>query len=266
MFLLAITYVNPAFAMDRNILNEKKTVLPANQKVDNIIIVGHDIDIKGNVDVSAIVINGNMRISKSAKINGIVIVLNGNVEQEKGSYVKENILALKFTNDTLNHLLIGAALLLTSWLLRFVFSVIFVLLTVFAGLLLKNRTENGIKVFKQQIGKVFLVGIITSFVLLAIMILLVMTIVGIPIAIILAILPIIAFLIGLTILSQYLGEKLFSNYDTARWIKVFAGSFLLISIFNFPFFGGIILLCVLWFSSGLAILWGINNMGRKRIK
>jgi hypothetical protein len=266
MFLLAITFVSPAFAMDRNILNAKNTVMPANEKVDNIIVVGHDIDIKGKVDVSAIVINGNMRISKSAKINGIVIALNGNVQQEKGSYVKENILALKFTNDTLNHLLIGVALLLTSWLFRFVFSVVFVLLTVLAGLLLKNRTEHGIKMFKQQIGKVFLVGIITSLVLLAVMMLLVITVVGIPIAIILAIPPIIAFLIGLAILSQYLGEKLFSNYDTGRWIKVFAGSFLLISIFNFPFFGGIALLCVFWFSSGFTILWMISNAGKKKIK
>jgi hypothetical protein len=266
MFLLAIILVNPAYAMDKNILNEKKTVMPPNEKVDNIIVIGHDIDIKGKVDVSAIVINGNMRISKTAKINGIVIVLNGNVHQEQGSYVKENILALKFTNDTLNHLLVAAALLLTSWILRFVLSVIFVLLTVLAGLLLKNRTEQGIQMFKQQTGKVLLVGIITNLVLLAIMLLLIITVIGIPIAIILAIPPILAFLIGLSIISQYFGGKLFPNSYTAGWIKIFAGSFLLISIFNFPFFGGIALLCVFWFSNGLLILWLINKLGRKRKK
>ncbi|MDP4155287.1 MAG: hypothetical protein Q8929_06570 [Bacillota bacterium] len=266
MFLLAIIFVNPAYAMDRNILNEKKTVMPPNEKVDNIVVIGHDIDIKGKVDVSAIVINGNMRISHTARINGIVIVLNGNVQQEPGAYVKENILALKFTNDTLNHLLVAAALLLTSWLLHFVLSVIFVLLTVLTGLLLKNKTEHSIQMFKQQTGKVFLVGIITGFVLLAIMLLLIITIMGIPIAIILAIPPILTFLIGLSIISQYIGEKLFPNSYTALWIKIFAGSFILISIFNFPFFGGIALLCVFWFSSGLLILWVINKLGRKRKK
>jgi hypothetical protein len=188
------------------------------------------------------------------------------VQQEKGSYVKENILALKFTNDTLNHLLVGAALLLTSWLLRFVLSVIFVLLTVLSGLLLKNRTEQGIQMFKQQTGKVLLVGIITSLVLLAIMLLLIITIIGIPIAIIIAIPPLLAFVIGLAIISQYLGGKLFPNSYTAGWVKVFAGSFLLISIFNFPFFGGIALLCVFWFSNGLLILWIINTLGRNRKK
>jgi hypothetical protein len=263
-FLMATVFVKPAFAMDKNILNEKKTIMPANERVDNIIVVGHDIDIKGKVDVSAIVVNGNLKISKSAKINGIVIVLNGNVNQEKGAFVKENILALKFTSDTINHLLIGAALLLTNWLLRFILSVIFVLITVLAGLLLKNKAEQSMRIFQDQPGKVFLVGAISSLVLIAIVLLLIITIVGIPIAIILAVPPVIAFIIGLSIIGQYLGDKLISNEFTARWIKIFAGSFLLISIFNFPFFGGIALLCAFWFSSGLMILWIISKIGRNR--
>jgi hypothetical protein len=266
LFLLTFFLGQPAFALDKNILNNKQTILPANEKVDNIIVIGHDMDVKGKVDVSVIVLNGNLTISKSAKINGIVIVLNGNVYQEQGSFVKENILALKFSNDTINHLLLGAGMLLTSWLLRFVFSVVFVLLTVLVGLLLKNRTEQTMPMFKQQIGKVFLAGAISSLVLLAIILLLIITIIGIPIAIILAIPPIIAFLVGLSIISQYLGEKLFSGSYTARWIKIFAGSFLLISIFNFPFFGGIALLCVFWLSSGLMILLFMNQRGRKQKK
>jgi hypothetical protein len=96
------------------------------------------------------------------------------------------------------------------------------------------------------------------------MLLLIITVIGIPIAIILAIPQLIAFIIGLSIISKYLGEKLFPNSYTANWIKVFAGSSLLISIFNFPFFGGIALLCVFWLSSGLIILWLINKLGRKR--
>lgn len=266
MFLMAFLLVKPVSAMDKNILNEKKTVMPAYEKVDNIIVVGHDIDIKGKVDFSAIVINGNLKISKSAKINGIVIVINGDVNQEKGSYVKENILALKFKNDTINHLLIGVALFLTNWILRFVFSVGLVLLTVLVGLLLKNSGEQRIRIFKQQIGKVFLVGAIASFVLLAIILLLIITIFGIPIAIILAIPPLIAFLIGLSIFSQYFGEKMLSGGYTTRWITIFAGSFLLISIFNFPFFGAIVLLCVFWLSNGLMILWTFNKLSRKRSK
>lgn len=266
LFLLAINFVHPAYAMDKNILNEKKTMIPNNQKVDNIIVVGHDLDIKGKVDISVIVINGDLKISKTAKINGIVIVLNGKVQQEQGAFVKENILALKFTNDTINHLLIGAALLLSSWLLRFVLSVVFVLLSVLAGLLIKNRYDRNILIFKEQIGKVFLIGAITSFVLLAIILLLIITIIGIPIAIILAIPAIVAFLVGTSIISQYLGDKLFTSSYTAKWIRVFTGSFLIISLFNFPFFGVILLFCVFWFSSGLMILWIINKIGKKGSK
>lgn len=263
LFFLAGVFVKPAFAMDKTILDEEKTVMPANEHVDNIITLGHDIDIKGKVDVSAIVINGNLKISKSARINGLVLVINGNVDQEPGSSVKENILAFKFNSDTINHLLIGFGLLLSSWLLRFIFSVGFVLISVLASLIIKNKGEQELQLMKQQPGKLLLIGIAASFVLIGLIVLLIISVIGIPIAVILAIPALVAFIIGLTIIGQYLGEKLITKIHPSRWITTFAGSFVLISILNFPFFGFIIVLCIFWISLGLMVMWMKDKMKRK---
>jgi hypothetical protein len=244
----------PVLATDKNFMNEKRTVLPANEKVDNVIVLGHDIVIKGKVDISAIVINGNLRISKTARIDGIVLVINGNVIQEPGSYVKENILAFKFEDETMNHLLIGVTLLLGNWLIRFIFSVAIVLLSVLIGLLLKIKGEQSYTL-KGEIGKTILVGAITSFVITGVILLLIFTVIGIPIAIILAIPPLIFFLMGLSLVGRVIGENLLSKLNLANWIITLIGSFVIVSILNFPFFGWIVLLCIFWLSNGLMMIW-----------
>lgn len=261
LFLMGFIAVKPAFAMDKHIFNEKKTVLPVNESVDNVIVFGHDIDIKGKVDTSAIVVNGNLKISKTAKINGLVLVLNGTVIQETGAYVKENILAFKFKSDTVNHLLIGAILLFSSWLLRFVISVGLVLLSILIGLLIHKREVASLQTFKRQTGKLLLVGAVGWVALIGISLLLIFTVFGIPIAIILLIPPMLAFLFGTSVISEALGEKLISNVQTADWVKTFAGSFLLVSVYNFPFFGWLMLLCVFCLSNGLMLLW---ILGKRR--
>lgn len=264
-FLMAGIAVKPAFAMDKNFLNVDKTILPANERVDNVIVLGHNMDIKGKVDISAIVINGNLTISKTAKIDGIVLVINGSVKQEQGSFVKENIIALKFQNETLNHLLIAAALLIGNWLFHFIFSIILVLFSVLIGILLKDKGENTLEKLKREYGKLTLTGAIASFVLIGIILLLIFSVVGIPVAILLAIPPMIFFLIGMSLLSRILGEKLVGNLHPAHWVYSLVGSFVLVSIFNFPFFGWIIILCLFWLSSGLLLVWIKGKWIKKHI-
>jgi hypothetical protein len=266
LFFFACIFVKPAYAMDKTVLNEEKTVMPANEKVDNIIVVGHDIDIKGKVDISVIVINGNLKISKTAKINGTVMVINGNVNQVEGSYVKENILAFKFKNDTVNHLLLGFGLLLSDWLIRFVLSVGLMVVSILVSILMKNRGEKSLQLFKQQTGKLILVGAAASFALIGVILLLIISVVGIPVAILLVLPPLIAFIIGVTILGQFFGAKLISRYHPSNWITVFAGSFLLISAFNFPIFGFILMLGIFWLSTGLMILWIVEKLFKRKAK
>lgn len=264
ILLFAGINVKPAFAMNKNFLNVDKTILPANERVDNVIVLGHNMDIKGKVDISAIVINGNLTISKTAKIDGIVLVVNGSVKQEQGSFVKENIIALKFQDETLNHLLIAAALLIGNWLLHFIVSILIVLLSVLIGILFKDKRESTLEKLKREYGKLMLTGAIASFVLLGIILLLIFTVIGIPVAILLAIPPMISFLIGMSLLSRILGEKLVGNLHPAKWVTSLTGSFVLVSIFNFPFFGWIFILCLFWISSGLLLVWVRGKWFKKR--
>ncbi|MGG5254390.1 hypothetical protein ACQYAD_12920 [Neobacillus sp. SM06] len=264
IFLIVFMTAKPAFAMEKNIFNEKRSTLPVNEKVDNVIILGHNIDIKGKVDTAAIVVNGNMNISKTARINGIVLVINGTVTQEPGSYVRENILAFKFTNQSVNYLLTGLALLLSSWAVQLIVSSGLVLLTVLVGFLLKNKGAHKLELYKEQAGKIVLVGVVASIALSGIIGLLVITVFGIPLAILLAIVPFVFFMIGVTLLSRIIGEKLLVNRQLPVWLKDFAGAFVTIAIFNFPFFGLVIALAVLWFSTGFMILWLKEKPWRKQ--
>ncbi len=264
IFLIVLMMAKPALAMEKNIFNEKRSTLPVNEKVDNVIILGHNIDIKGKVDTAAIVVNGNMNISKTARINGIVLVINGTVTQEPGSYVRENILAFKFTNQSINYLLMGLALMLSSWAVQLIVSSGLVLLTVLVGFLLKNKGANKLELYKEQAGKIVLVGAVASIALSGIIGLLFITVFGIPLAILLAIVPFVFFMIGVTLVSRIIGEKLLVNRQLPEWLKNFAGAFVTIAVFNFPFFGLVIALAVLWFSTGFMILWLKERPWRKQ--
>ena len=264
IFLIVLMMAKPALAMEKNIFNEKRSTLPVNEKVDNVIILGHNIDIKGKVDTAAIVVNGNMNISKTARINGIVLVINGTVTQEPGSYVRENILAFKFTNQSINYLLMGLALMLSSWAVQLIVSSGLVLLTVLVGFLLKNKGANKLELYKEQAGKIVLVGAVASIALSGIIGLLFITVFGIPLAILLAIVPFVFFMIGVTLVSRIIGEKLLVNRQLPEWLKDFAGAFVTIAVFNFPFFGLVIALAVLWFSTGFMILWLKERPWRKQ--
>ena len=264
IFLIVLMTAKPAFAIEKNIFNEKRSTLPVNEKVDNVIILGHNIDIKGKVDTAAIVVNGNMNISKTARINGIVLVINGTVTQEPGSYVRENILAFKFTNQSINYLLMGLALMLSSWAVQLIVSSGLVLLTVLVGFLLKNKGANKLELYKEQAGKIVLVGAVASIALSGIIGLLFITVFGIPLAILLAIVPFVFFMIGVTLVSRIIGEKLLVNRQLPEWLKNFAGAFVTIAVFNFPFFGLVIALAVLWFSTGFMILWLKERPWRKQ--
>lgn len=87
----------------------------------------------------AFVIATAIWLFRSAKINGFVLVIGGNVQQEHGAVVTDEIISLSFDNATQNSLLIGGGLVVGTWLLQLSLSVIFVILPVLTVYLSKQR-------------------------------------------------------------------------------------------------------------------------------
>jgi hypothetical protein len=80
LMFCALTFIMPTKAMAKGIFEHQDTIVPENQTVEDVVVVGGDATILGTVNDSVIVLNGNVDLKASAKINGFVLVIGGNVQ------------------------------------------------------------------------------------------------------------------------------------------------------------------------------------------
>lgn len=258
-FLLLIS---PANAMAKGIFEHQNTVVPANQSVDNVVAVGGDVTIQGNVKDSVVVLNGDVSIKASAKINGSVIVIGGKLQQEQGAVIADEVMNISLDTATQNSFMFGGGLVVGTWLLQLAASVLFVIPPVLTVFLSKRRLEPHVDRVRQSPGYPLYIGFFTGLILIAVTMLLFVSVVGIPLAIILLIFVVVSFIYGLALLSILTGEKIQGIFGRSNWIVSLAGSVLLVSFMNVPLIGGILFLGVMFFSIGITTLWMLGKFKR----
>ncbi|UZJ77915.1 hypothetical protein [Fictibacillus sp. KU28468] len=265
IFFTSMSLANPtAYAAgEKNIMKSKEVVIPSNQSVENVIVFGHNAIIKGKVKTAVIVFNGDVEIKPHAKIKELVLVVGGHVKQEPGSNVTENILSINLDSPSQNSLFLGGMVLVGGWLLRLIGSIVLVLFTTFAGLALNKRFSSYEEFTKGKAARFVLSGAITSLAILILSLLLGITVIGIPISIILLLIPLISFIAGMAVLSKETAKRIAGLEDKPAWIVYLTGSFLIVSIFNFPVIGGLVLFILYCLSLGMAIQW-LFRLRRKK--
>lgn len=266
MVIISALLLTPVLADEKNIVNQKETIIPKNEKVENVIVLGDNATINGEVRVAVVVINGNLQINKTANIKGPVLVIGGQINQEIGAKVTEPIISLNLNDQTKNSFILGGLLFLASWITRLALSILLVLITVIAGIATKHKFNSLPEGLKMKPGRMIITGFISSLALFAISVLLTILIIGIPIVIIILIGVIISLIAGLIFLSGQLGSQLKLFEGKPKWLVLLAGSSFIVAAINFPLFGGIILLIISWFSLGLTVSWLYYKFTTKRKK
>lgn len=245
----------PTSAMAKGIFEHQDTVVPANQVVDDVVVVGADTTIWGTVNDSVIVFNGNLQLKASAKVNGFVLVVGGQIQQEEGAFIADEIINLSFDKATQNSLLIGGGLVIGTWLLQLAISIVLIVLPVLTILILKKRIDPFVVHARQASGRLLVIGFFSSLILIALTVLLLVTIIGIPFAIVLLIAVLLANIIGMAALSMIVGEKVQGMFGRSNWVISLTGSILLVSLMNIPLVGVILYVGILVFSIGILTLW-----------
>ncbi|MBS4174079.1 hypothetical protein [Bacillus sp. FJAT-49736] len=255
ILIISSLLLNPALAAEKNVLNQKETVIPKNEKVENVIVLGNNATINGEVKVAVVVINGNLQINKTANIKGPVLVIGGQINQEIGAKVTEPIISLNFNDQTKDSFILGGLIFLASWIIRLAISILLVLITVIVGIATKHRLNALPEGIALKPGKLIITGFISSLALLVVSVLLTILIIGIPVVILILIGVLISFVIGLVFVSGQLGNQFRMFEGKPKWVALLAGSALIVAAANFPLFGGILLLVLSWFSIGLSVSW-----------
>jgi hypothetical protein len=255
IIVFALLIVHPALAAENLIVNKKHVIVPEKEKVENVIVLGNDAEIRGHVKVGVLVVNGDLTMNKTAIVNGPVIVIGGHVHQEKGARISEHLITINLNDPMQNSFIFGGILFLSTWVIRVAFSLLLVIVTVLLGLILKRKTLDQEELLLKRPGKTLIIGFMASLALTTLGTFLVLTIIGIPVAILVFVASVISFFIGLLILSKELGRQWKILDDKPEWLKLLVGSGLAVSMINFPVVGGVCLLFLIWFSLGITMTW-----------
>ncbi|MEX1031497.1 MAG: hypothetical protein WDZ91_15850 [Paenibacillaceae bacterium] len=261
LFILLI----PGIASAKSIFEHNSTTVPAGETIDDLYVVGGDASVYGHVTGAVVVINGNLLLSNTADVDGIVLVFGGEVKQESGAKIGDDVYNISLDNETQNSLLIGGGLILGLWVLKLAVSLLCVLIPVLIRIIGKRKAASFIDKYQQEsAGRLLYTGLLTSMILMAISILLIVTIIGIPLLIIVLIIIIVAFALGSAVVSYRVGELFKGTLQKSEWIKVLIGASVIVAFANIPIIGWIVIGLVMLISFGICTQWIAGKLRRKK--
>ncbi|MCR2846572.1 hypothetical protein [Heyndrickxia coagulans] len=258
LFLSAGAGFHPAFAKEKRmriIIHDRHTVIPKNEKVENVVVIGNNATVGGYVKTAVIVINGNLNIRKSADIRGSVFVLGGNIKQQPGARVTEHVLSINMNNKTLDSMIFAAVMLLALWFFRLSASLLLIVCTVLFGLIAQKPLFSGIRSFYTRPGRMIITGCLLSLVVLALSLFLTITVVLIPVVLLLSLAVFVSLLAGLVFLGREIGSTFDVLNGSQEWLKLLTGVTILVALCSIPLVGEVIFLILFWYSIGLSVTW-----------
>ena len=259
--LLFCGFHSTAFAS--SIISKQATVVPQDKQVDNVIVYGKDVQVNGHVKTAVIVVDGNLLINKHAKLDGYVLVLGGDIDQEEGADAPEDVFQLNFNDRSLNSMLLGGLTVAGYSVIKLLVTLLLLLITFLIGYLGEQKVFQVSETFRTRFGRVFLIGTVVSTLLLFLISLLVLSIFGIPVVIVLMIPCFIFWFITIAALGQMVGYQLSETSERPVWATLLVGLVILVSLLNFPMLGFIFVLVSVIISNGYMVEWMINQF-RKR--
>ncbi|MBY9079309.1 hypothetical protein KIH86_22845 [Paenibacillus sp. HN-1] len=262
--LILLAALIPGTVSASSVFEHQHTTVPAGQTVDDVYIVGGDADIRGHVQGIVVVVNGNAVLADTAVVDGMVLVLGGQVTQSPGAVIGDDVYSLSLDSGTQNSLLLGSGLVLGVWLLQLGGSLLLILLPTVFGLALRKRLESFVGRFAiKQTGRMLYIGFFTGLLLLAISILLLLSIVGIPFILIVLLIGCIPLIPGMAVIGYRIGDSLKLAAHLPDWQKILLGSLVAAAFCNIPVLGWLWQLFISLLSLGICVQW-IMQIFRQR--
>lgn len=269
MLLLLVFLISwPAQAQASEMLTRlggNPAVVGQGQRVDTVVAIDTDAQIAGVVKDVVLVINGNVTLAASARVD-LVIDLGGHVANFSSEKVRSGVIEVSPTPELIQDLMLGALLLLGTWIARIVASLLGVLLLTGLGYAIHKHLDRASGFLANAPGRLFAIGVAGGLVSFALVVLLSVTIIGIPVAVLVLFLTALAAFLGILPLLDYLGREFLNakvqDYPPiTRWL-ILAGLF--VALVNVPLLGFFFLLSVGAAGLGLSIIltWG-SVRGRK---
>lgn len=258
----------PVFAVESGINSAPKAVtfqnrlVPEGQRVRNVLLVGQDGVIAGEVEDEVVVIKGNLILKSTAKVADRVFVIGGELQQEPGAQVGKGVFNISTSNAMLNSLLLGIAAFAGIELLKFILSTGLILAVLIVMLTAPVMAKESAATLNNGLLKSVLIGLLGLLCFILLTAALAASIWGIPLALIMLLLFIVLLVIGFSGVAVVFGE-LFKPVRGSL-LTTAMGSLLLAALLNLPVLGAVWVLITVVLAIGSTIQVIFNKKSRNQ--
>jgi len=233
--------------------------VPEGAEVKTVVAVGGSVTIAGKVVEDVVAIGGNVSLSRSAMVGGDVVAVGGSVQKDPNAIIKGSVTEVKVPTAMVTKGL-GWGVALFSLLSFLAFLVLAVILV---GLF--DKYLGAISYYVERLpGHSLLWGLLAGLLTVPIILLLVISVIGIPFIPVLIMLLIAAGVFGYIAASQLIGKlflKTVRIYNKPMITEVACGLVLLFILSFLPVLGWIVKALVGTMGLGAVIITRFGTQG-----
>jgi hypothetical protein len=215
-----------------------RTRVDHHQRVEDFFLFGGDGTISGEVG-EAVVIMGDLTLTKTARVRDHVFVIGGRLRLEPGAQIDEGIVHIDAGERTLNSLVLGLGTFAGLELGKLALDVIIIVFCLLYFLLARKQVMAAKQILQDNFVKTGTLGLFASLGLVLILAALSITIIGIPVAAFLMLVVLLLLPVGLAALSLIFGEIVLTGTmpDQNPLLQTLAGALILVAFLSFPVLG-----------------------------
>lgn len=241
------------------IVSRDSTAIGRNQTVEDVLVIGNDVTVAGDVSEILVVLDGNVHLKSTARAD-IVVDLGGTIRRDDGARVNavyHASLDTPFWNGTM----FGIAMALLMWVAMLAVAICLVGLSVLLCLAFRRSVQVPLGYVERSVRRTGLTGVLMSLAFMGIGAVTAMTIVGLPITVVLLVIYLMTGIVGFSIVSLWIGRLALRHSARlpANWLVVLLGASLITAFTMIPFVG-LLLFLLLWLVGiGTATGWAVQS-------
>ena len=251
------------FKMDTDV------IVPEKQVMTDAIAIGGSVTIlnEGQVTNDAVALGGDVVLKPNAKVNGDAVAIGGQIIKEEGALVGGSEVAM-FSNAKVLFDRFGlfGTLYLTNALFSLIFLIVIFAFGVFLLLLLPGHIQTITATMHQhpfKSGMWGLGGIVAITLFITLFAGSIFGFLLIPIA---NLAVTVAGLLGAIVTGLWIGKKVFSRRESAKFLPFLVGMLILAAISLIPIAGGLIILMLNLFGFGAVLLSRVGTVQPENIQ
>lgn len=223
-----------------NIVNFGDTEVPAGSTVKNVLVIGGNITVEGTISDGVMVINGNLRLGSTASVREHAIILGGNLLTEEGAHIGKGVFRIGGDFAFADTLMAAGVVIAGLWIVNALLTAVLLIWPGIVAWVWRSGVEDVSAIIRDNLTRTVAIGGLGLMTMIVLVVMLTISIVGIPAAALVVLLGVIVLAAGIGGMCHAIGHylPLLPEQDKAGSIRVtFAGAVMTALLYNIPALG-----------------------------